>query len=687
MDIFQIPQLDYSTLMRELESRAFVSSSTGMGRRERKVALLKALQEVVGLINFAEAAKSAETSVKQSYSAEESSRREDSSPSQPEEVGSWNRFIDEAATKLSKICRRMYKADMTDCIEPYAVPSGPGRHIETMRYLASSIYSNPEFLDLLAPALGETSLTAVQNRMRDTNVIPPKWQETLRPHKLSTPMSRFESDYDSVALSEAAQSSFAVAHPFAGVQSIIRNMATRRQEVLNILQARAEIHQTTQAFPFSKDVCRPEQMALNKNELVVCDDTQLLKRYTIGQPKPEESDRSDGWSWEEERINHGFASELEGLLIDSSGKIWVSGDSRIKAFGSGWKSGEIDQQETGDQSRLKWTLNSTGYTHAFGVTEEAVFRANRGGTVAFWKQEKLVEHDPVWMSDEDSSTEPYGGRIKTSKRRTNGSGVEISLGEIPHGTIVVPNLSGTFGLLESVPGTSRFLCTEGIPEKMDIQLPKNLSVQALDLASPESSAITVGVGFGTAVSVLATHQDMPHCFAAAGDDPCVRIFDMRSSVLPEILLDGHSGDVLSCAIASHGTDFPIIFTGGKDELVKAWDIRHTKKCMYELATGTTHPKALGWHDESQSLFMLGRNVHGEAGYDWDEDYWPQRAERNSDYFGVPWCSSTHLIVEYRFKTDPNSRFAPQSHWDSGMDSGDEDLGSLADEEDLGSVEE
>lgn len=104
---------------------------------------------------------------------------------------------------------------------------------------------------------------------------------------------------------------------------------------------------------------------------------------------------------------------------------------------------------------------------------------------------------------------------------------------------------------------------------------------------------------------------MPHCFVAAGDDPCVRIFDMRSSVLPEILLDGHSGDVLSCAIASHGSDFPIIFTGGKDELVKAWDIRHTKKCMYELATGTTHPKALGWHDESQSLFMLGRNVHGE----------------------------------------------------------------------------
>lgn len=249
-----------------------------------------------------------------------------------------------------------------------------------------------------APALGETSLAAVQNRMRDTNVIPPRWQETLRPHKISNPMSRFESDYDAVALSEAVQSSFAVTPPFAGVQSISRNMATRRQEVLNILQARVEIHQTTQAFPFSKDLCRPEQMALNKNELIVCDDTQFLKRYAIRRPEPEETNRSDGWTWEGERINHGFASDLEGLSIDSSDTIWVSGDSRVKAFWSGWKSGEIDQQETGDQSRLRWTLNSTGYAHAFGVTDEFVFRANRGGTVAFWKREKLIEHDSVWMS-------------------------------------------------------------------------------------------------------------------------------------------------------------------------------------------------------------------------------------------------------------------------------------------------
>lgn len=77
---------------------------------------------------------------------------------------------------------------------------------------------------------------------------------------------------------------------------------------------------------------------------------------------------------------------------------------------------------------------------------------------------------------------------------------------MPHATAAVPNLSGPFGLLQSIPGTSRFLCTEGLREKAAIRIPYHLSVQTVDLSSPESPATTVGVGFGTAVSVLATHQ-------------------------------------------------------------------------------------------------------------------------------------------------------------------------------------
>lgn len=104
---------------------------------------------------------------------------------------------------------------------------------------------------------------------------------------------------------------------------------------------------------------------------------------------------------------------------------------------------------------------------------------------------------------------------------------------------------------------------------------------------------------------------MPHSFVAAGDDPCVRIFDVRCSVLPQILLQGHSEDVISCAMASHGGGFPIVFSGGQDEVVKAWDIRHTKRCLYELSTATTQPQGLAWHDGIQSLFILGKNTHAQ----------------------------------------------------------------------------
>lgn len=76
------------------------------------------------------------------------------------------------------------------------------------------------------------------------------------------------------------------------------------------------------------------------------------------------------------------------------------------------------------------------------------------------------------------------------------------------------------------------------------------------------------------------------------------------------MLNGHSDNVNACTIASHGGDFPIIFTGGNDELIKAWDIRHTKDCLYDLSTGTMHPKALAWHEDNQTLFLLGKKVHG-----------------------------------------------------------------------------
>ncbi|KAG8892375.1 hypothetical protein FRC00_012195, partial [Tulasnella sp. 408] len=384
-----IPRLDYSALMRELDSRTAIPPGNTLRRHERKVALRNALKEVVGLISFAEALRSAERN-----SADEVDHLEVSNPLSSNETDSWNRFLNEAAARLGTICRRIYKSDMTDCIDPYAIPSYGGQHIETMMYLASSLYNIPAFLDLLGPAPAGTSLTAVQSRMRDTNVIPPGWQETLRPHHLTIPLSRFEADYDAATLSEEVERSFATTNFPTRNQDSVFIMTTRKQEVVNILQARAELHQTKHIIPYFS-TCQPDQLVLGKRRLAVCDDTETIIQYPIDpsphQPIDGSNERERGLKGG--RISHGFASYLEGLAIDSFDTIWASADCRIKAFEGQSKPEESDEPET-NECTLGWTLNSTGYTHAFAVTDEVVFRGNRGGEVAFWKREKMEKHLP-----------------------------------------------------------------------------------------------------------------------------------------------------------------------------------------------------------------------------------------------------------------------------------------------------
>lgn len=105
-----------------------------------------------------------------------------------------------------------------------------------------------------------------------------------------------------------------------------------------------------------------------------------------------------------------------------------------------------------------------------------------------------------------------------------------------------------------------------------------------------------------------TAQDAPDIIVAAGDDDVTRIYDYRHP-LPQVILDGHRGGATSCAIAPFGGAYPIIFTGGKDKLVRAWDIRHTKACLYELSAGTLIVEDLAWHQESSTLFIAGQNIH------------------------------------------------------------------------------
>ncbi len=93
-----------------------------------------------------------------------------------------------------------------------------------------------------------------------------------------------------------------------------------------------------------------------------------------------------------------------------------------------------------------------------------------------------------------------------------------------------------------------------------------------------------------------------------GADDLARIYDYRHP-FPQMVLDGHSSGVEACTIAPFGGKIPIIFTGGADEIVRAWDIRHTKAALYELSAGTLEVRNLGWHDASQTLLVVGLNLN------------------------------------------------------------------------------
>ncbi|KAG8918728.1 hypothetical protein FRC01_001688, partial [Tulasnella sp. 417] len=607
------PFLDFGTLIEKLEEAATIPMDEMQADRDSdnphpdKI-YMRSLHAITTLIKWAEISKDAGVLGVSPSMAIQSTSTASSALAANSGLDEWTEFINAAESKISRLCSEMYGHDYTSCVDPFAIPTEPGRYIRTKGYMPGSISNSREFLLLFAGIMGGNADDAgepmneqqrvedMRRRMMLADFIPSTWAESIRPHSLSTRLARFDTSYDSCATLEAASRSTSVAQ---GADS-----SARRQQLINILQARAEVRQDE--FIFEAEG-QPRRMAVGKNMAVICDERRKLQRQAIYPHGYDRSEEENLWDWDGDYVRHGFGSRVDELEVDSAGRIWAASGSRIKAFG-GWAEGELEKEKAGG-CKLRWTLNSESYRGAFGVTDEVVFRGSRGGKLAFWRKDHLAEHEPVWWSDSDSHAEPHGGRMDTSSYMVPRDSVELSRGESPHYTAEIPNLVGPFGLLKPIPGTSKFISTPTIPETLDLRYPESFSVRLFDIASAESPASIVGLGFGAAVGALATHIDIPHVFVAAGDDRCTRIFDLRHPPLPQVMLNGHSDNVNTCTIASHGGDFPIIFTGGNDELVKAWDIRHTKQCLYDLSTGTMHPTALAWHEDAQSLFLLGKKVH------------------------------------------------------------------------------
>ncbi|KAG8886316.1 hypothetical protein FRB98_001337 [Tulasnella sp. 332] len=625
-------RLNYAQLVERLTSASAVPGIDDDGEEDEEsqpnASYLKHLKQISQVVQIAESAKVAE-----SISLEE-----------------YLKFLNSADETISSICSEAYEISHTDCIGVFAAPASVKQYVKTKKTLPfgpaelvglEGLLAN--FADDVQARTGKT----IKEIILDNGVAPPPWSTTARPSPHSTRQSRFTQEYDQDTIDSALNS----------VPADIRDA------VQPILQASAKLQ--------SNNILNPWGMAFGGNTVVVTaaggwkERESCSLRFTIPskrmQPGADANSDDDQQMLMESDLRTGFAGPFSELFVDSYA-IWGAGDERIKAFDL-------------TSGRLKHTLSCRGGydSGAFGVHEEKIFRANPSGTFACWNRATLQTHIP--SMGKASKMPAFGGFISEDHLGwlDGDEDVEMSRGQAPDSTFHVPNLKGPLGLLVNVPKTTKYLGTKetnaGGMSPSDL-----LGVRIFDIARPEAGASVVAVGFGADVACIRTHEDMPDMFVAAGSDPVIRIFDLRSP-LPQMVLDGHSKDVTSCAIAPFGGQFPIIFTGGKDELVKAWDIRHTKTCLYELSAGTLMVQDLAWHEAGRTLFISGQNLNVDRmgnHHDYEEleeddtggessvevTYWPTNAMTGKDYFGKRWCSTAHALLEYRFKGGADANQTP-----------------------------
>ncbi|KAG9007011.1 hypothetical protein FRB93_008277 [Tulasnella sp. JGI-2019a] len=580
---------------------------------------LEKLEQIVGVLRSAEGSKSAG-----GISEEE-----------------WRMFLNTTDETISSLCSEVYESNYTDTIGVFGAPTSSGQYIKSKKAAplgsgAGMLNGLEAMLNMFAADVQARTGKTIKEIMLDKGVAPQPWSATARPSPHTTRLSRFTKEYNEEA-----------------VQSTLSSVpAGTRRAILPIIQASALLR--------THNIANPWGMAVGGDVLVVAgaggwkERESRASRFSI----PATSDDAEQ-ILKQSNLKTGFAGPFGNLLVDSYA-IWGSGDERIKAF----------DLTTG---KLKHTLSCRdGYDQGmFGIHDKKIFRANASGTFACWNRATLETHLP---SISKASTKPaFGGLIDDDHLGwlDGDDDVEMSRGQAPDSTFTVPSLKGPLGNLVNVPNTSRFLGTKALSgggmEPEDL-----LGVRIFDIARPEAGATVVGLGLGANIESIKTHEEMPDNFVAAGSDPITRIFDLRNGPLPQIVLEGHSRDVTSCAIASFGHgQFPIIFTGGKDEAVRAWDIRRTKTCLYELSAGTLTVQDLAWHDATRTLFISGQNLNEDRmgnHHDYDEldeedeedsaTYWPRTAVTGKDYFGKRWCSTTHAILEYKFKSGADASDTP-----------------------------
>ncbi|KAF0980122.1 hypothetical protein FDP41_013771 [Naegleria fowleri] len=155
---------------------------------------------------------------------------------------------------------------------------------------------------------------------------------------------------------------------------------------------------------------------------------------------------------------------------------------------------------------------------------------------------------------------------------------------------------------------------------------------------------TYMTGFGHNATDIVFTNDL---IAISCYDSLVYLFDARTKSIPTMKLKGHGENVNACEIANiDGT--PFVFSGGKDQCIRVWDIR-MQVPLYELSAGNNVVTGLHWHDASSTLLCATNYWPEFSDQDYDESDWNSNAYHSKTHFAKHFHLERGAFVCYQFK--------------------------------------
>ncbi|KAF0697551.1 Aste57867_11762 [Aphanomyces stellatus] len=373
--------------------------------------------------------------------------------------------------------------------------------------------------------------------------------------------------------------------------------------------------------------------------------SMVLARRRHRLPDADVTDEDDAIHDDLLDVATGFYSPGSAVALDPARPwVWAAGDRRIKAFA-------LDDVGNG---ALRQTLASTksAVTSMAIVGDDGVLVTNGCDTsLQLWTRLRhLPDQSEVDTLDEHETGEAAPGRPWLDLRDAvpgdhvsdNPQCVEVTRGHAPDQILqlwTAPNVKAN-RVVQLAPYVAN-----------------SMKVLASFDASTMFAAVDLAVGrmtqrfFGHLQPVQdfssATTTD-DHTMATC-DGSHALLWDVRTSWASTRFAWDSLGDMLAVELAEN-----VLFVGGSNEAIVAFDVRVPRTPLYELTTGNNHVGSLVWEAASHSLFAATDwpygSRHGDpVGY---SNGWPEEAKHGINEFGHVFDAGEATILQYEFTPTP-----------------------------------